>query len=319
MRVCSLFFGVVLCVTPALAAAAGFRLIDVPAGADGPALRAAVWYPCAEPPAEIDLGGITLRGVKDCPITGDRLPLVVISHGRGGTFIGHHDTAETLADAGFVVAALNHPGDTAFDMSRSHELSVFIDRPRDTKRLIDFMLTASPASGHIDPERIGFFGFSRGGYTGLVAVGAIPDGVNSELCQRVPAGACEEIGKNARSTAIHDSRVKAAVIADPLMVLFGAESFAAVNVPIQLWASEHGGDGVSPESVAAARKGLSTVDEYHVVPNAAHFAFLAPCLPALARELPEICTDRPGFDRVAFHRQFDVEVLAFFRKRLKAA
>jgi len=61
------------------------------------------------------------------------------------------------------------------------------------------------------------------------------------------------------------------------------------------------------------------VDEYHVVPNAAHFAFLAPCLPALARELPEICTDRPGFDRVAFHRQFDVEVLAFFRKRLKPA
>jgi len=26
---------------------------------------------------------------KDCPISGDKLPLVVISHGRGGTFVGH--------------------------------------------------------------------------------------------------------------------------------------------------------------------------------------------------------------------------------------
>ena len=76
----------------------------------------------------------TLPGVKDCPIAGDRLPLVVISHGRGGDFIGHHDT-ETLADAGFNVAAISHPGDTVSDMSRSGDLSVMIERPTDIKRL----------------------------------------------------------------------------------------------------------------------------------------------------------------------------------------
>jgi hypothetical protein len=37
-----------------------------------------MWYPCAEPPGEIDLGGITVPGVKDCPIGGDKLPLVVV-------------------------------------------------------------------------------------------------------------------------------------------------------------------------------------------------------------------------------------------------
>ena len=52
-------------------------------------------------------------------------------------------------------------------------------------------------------------------------------------------------------TALNDPRVKAAVIADPLAVVFGPASFAAVKVPVQLWASERGGDGVSPESVAA--------------------------------------------------------------------
>jgi dipeptidyl aminopeptidase/acylaminoacyl peptidase len=32
------------------------------------------------------------------------------------------------------------------------------------------MLGASPAASRIDPERVGFFGFSLGGYTGLVPI-----------------------------------------------------------------------------------------------------------------------------------------------------
>ena len=35
---------------------AGLRLIDVPADAYGPALKAAVWTPCAAPQGEIVLG-----------------------------------------------------------------------------------------------------------------------------------------------------------------------------------------------------------------------------------------------------------------------
>ena len=27
--------------------------------------------------------------MRDCPIAGDRLPLVVLSHGYGGSFLGH--------------------------------------------------------------------------------------------------------------------------------------------------------------------------------------------------------------------------------------
>jgi predicted dienelactone hydrolase len=146
----------------------------LPADADGPALKGVMWYLCSEPPGEIDLGDIALPGVKDCPISGHKLPLVVVSRGAGGNFVGHHDIAETLADAGFVVAAINHPGHTTSDMSRSGDLSVFIERPTDIKRLIDFMLGASAAAPNIDLERIGFFGFSAGGDTGLILIGANP-------------------------------------------------------------------------------------------------------------------------------------------------
>jgi predicted dienelactone hydrolase len=307
-----------LCFAATLVQAAGIRFIDVAADAGGPAIKGAMWYPCSAPAGEMKVGPFTLPVVKDCPIAGDRLPLVVISHGRGGNFIGHHDTAETLADAGFVVAAIDHPGDTTFDLSRFHDLSVYVSRPIDIKRLIDLMLGASPAAAAIDPDRIGLFGFSRGGYTGLVAVGAEPHfAIALSRCQGSAPPICEQIrNKDYPASLTHDARIKAAAVADPLSVFFDAGSLAAVTVPVQLWQSQTGGDGVTPESVAAVEKFLPAGHEYHVVANAGHFAFLAPCPPALATERPELCTDAPGFDRVAFHKELNAAVVAFFRKHL---
>lgn len=310
---------IALCVGMTTARAAGLRVIEIPADAEGPAIHGAMWTPCAQPATEVDAGNVTLRGVKDCPVTGDKLPLVVISHGRGGTFDGHQDTAGVLADAGFVVAAINHPGDTATDMSRFFDLSVYIERPTDIKRLIDFMLGSSPVAAKIDPQRVGLFGFSRGGYTGLVVIGANPDWDHViSFCEGKKLRACEQIRNKEYPDhpLTHDPRIKAAVLADPLSVPFTSASFAAITTPVQLWRSEHGGDGVEPDTVAWVEKALPAPHEYHVVPNSTHFAFLTPCPSKLASARPELCTDPPGFDRVAFHKQFNVDVLAFFRKQL---
>ena len=117
-----LLFAIVM---SAPAAAADLKLLAVPADASGPAITVAVWYPSADKPSSIMFGPFTAlaaQGWQD--IDGRELPLVVLSHGRGGSFAVHHDTAEHLADAGFVVAALNHPGDTARDKSLFYELSV---------------------------------------------------------------------------------------------------------------------------------------------------------------------------------------------------
>jgi predicted dienelactone hydrolase len=312
-----LILAAVLCLVGAGVEAAGIRLIDVPADSEGPALRGAVWSPCAMPPQEVEVEGIALPAVKDCPISGDKLPLVVISHGRAGSFIGHHDTAETLADAGFIVAAINHPGDTSADLSRSDDLASFVERPTDIKRLIDYLLQASPAK--IDAQRAGFFGFSRGGYTGLVLIGANPDWATAaEICEQSASHACEQIRHKEFLTQplTHDARIKAAVIADPLTVMFSRDSYAAITIPVQLWQSERGGDGVVPDNVEVAEKSLPAPHEYHVVPNSAHFAFLTPCPPAALKAKPELCTDAPGFERVAFHKEFDAAVLAFLRLHL---
>jgi len=317
MLIARLLVAIALCLTATLAQAAGFRLIDVPADADGPALNGAMWYPCSEPPGEIDVGGFTLPGVKDCPISGDKLPLVVISHGRGGSFVNFHDMAETLADAGFIVAAINHAGDTTFDMSHSGNFSVFVERPTDIKRLIDFMLGASPAAPNIDPQRIGFFGFSAGGFTGLVLIGGNPDWGNATTsCQQSSTPLCEQIRrKEFPAPLAQDQRIRAAVIADPLAIFFTADSFAAVKVPVQLWASQRGGEDITPETDAAVARNLPAEHEYRVVPNSWHLDFIL-CPPTMAKAVPEVCTDAPGFDRAAFHKEFNADVLAFFHANL---
>ena len=301
-----------------LSHAAGITFIDIPADKDGPPLRGAVWSPCSMPAEKIVLGPLVIDAVKNCPLSGERLPLVVISHGTGGSFLGHHDTAAALADAGFVVAAISHPGDNFQDRSRQTHLSVFATRPNDMKRLLDYMLASWQGHDKLDTARIGIFGFSRGGYTALAAIGSVPNWtIRKDLCppgSTIPA--CEEISrKEFPAPPVPDPRIKAAVIADPLN-FFDAQGLKQVTIPIQLWASAYGGDGVTPQTVAALRHALPVAQEWHVAANAAHFAFLAPCTPALASASPVECRDDPGFNRVSFHAMFDVRVVRFFERSL---
>lgn len=308
-----------LCCLASPANAAGIQLLDA-----DPALSGAIWYPCAGEPKAVPLGVLSvaanfgLMGVKDCPVSGARLPLVVLSHGRGGWFGQHHDTAEALADAGFIVAAINHPGDTANDSSRRDTLSVWASRPVDMVRLLDFMLHDWKDKAVIDPARIGLFGFSLGGYTGFVLMGVEPDfGRLARLCKET-TGICGQLhGGEAPPSPPHDARIQAAVIVDPAPTVFTRDNLAAIKIPFQFWRSERGGPGVGDGSGdARVADSLPGKPEVHVVP-AGHFAFLAPCSPQLATAVPRICTDNPaGFDRTAFHSDFNARVVRFFRQHL---
>ncbi len=319
-RICAWL--VILCCWGAPAAAAGIQFLD-----SDPALAGAIWYPCAAAPQPVPLGRLsmqfinTLQGTKDCPVSGNRLPLILVAHGRGGWFGGHDDVAQALADAGFVVAAINYPGDNGADRSKSNSLSIIASRPADTIRLLNFMLDDWRDHSVIDPEQIGFFGFSAGAYTGLILAGGNPDfskiaPICTEL-NRMPA--CEQF----RSGDIpppppHEPRIRAAVLADTaLNLMFSPAALADIHIPLLIWRSELGGAGVDPKNSAHTADSLPGKPEVRIVP-AGHFAFLPPCTPQFAANLPRLCTDPPGFDRTAFHRDFNAGIIGFFREHLVA-
>jgi predicted dienelactone hydrolase len=315
-----------LCATPAGAVGIGFEVVSVPDPGDQP-LEVGIWYPSDAPASPRPLALFTQTVAPGGAVAGEKLPLILMSHGSGGSFEGHYDTALALAQAGFVVAAVTHTGNNYRDDSRFANL---VDRPRHVIRMLDYMLAAWPAHGQIDPARIGMFGFSAGGFTALVLAGGVPDlarehaycaehGDRDWACHQLKERHIAIPADPPASAWLHDKRIKAAVIVAPAVgVSFTPVGLAQVKLPIQLWRAADDHILPHPYHVQAVYDALPLKPEYHVVSNADHFDFLAPCSDALARMAPQICQDEPGFDRAAFHEQFDTAIVAFFKARLTA-
>src|SRR5215469_14267746 len=321
-----LLWSVLAFVTPAFATV-GFLQLSVP-DPPGKSLSVAVWFPSFGKPVSVFVGPFQQWVVPDGTITGTGLPLVLISHDTGGSGASHYDTALALAGEGFVVAALTHTGDNYMDQSYVGNRKDLTDRARQVNVVLSYMLTTWKEHEHLDPGRVGMFGFSLGGFTTLVESGGIPDlSRMRELCATRPtAPECLFIKQRngdqlspPTPTPVwaHDRRVRAAVVAAPAVsYLFGPGSLDEVNIPIQLWRAAQDDQVPDAWNTALLRQELPTPPEEHVVAGAGHFGFLPPCDQALAKQVPQICNDAPGFDRTTFHQQFNSAIVAFFKKAL---
>jgi predicted dienelactone hydrolase len=304
------------------ALAAGYQPLKVPASTGDPELSAIVWSPCAGARATVPLGPYVIQGTKNCAVAGSSLPLIVISHGQGGSYLAHHDTASALANAGFVVVSLNHPGDSFDDEGAAQQLRIFEFRPRDVSRVISFMLSNWPHRQQLDPGAIGVFGFSRGGYTALALAGATSSATASAVrfCQpwwSFVLSLCRQLdADNVRIRPQADPRVRAVVVVDPLN-LFDAAGVRKVQFPVQLWASELGGDGVALDHVEAIRAALPQPPEYRIAKGAGHFAYLAPCSLEFKKSEPKLCKDPDGFNRELWHQTLNAAVVSFFKRQLQ--
>ena len=317
-RLMTLFVAAALCNS---VLAAGFARLEVPAADGESALHAMVWSPCATQPTSVEIGPYVVQGVPNCNVAGEKRALVVISHGKGASLLSHHDTATALANAGFIVAALNHPGDSFGDDAARQQLTIFESRPRDISRLISFMTQHWTYRQQLDANAIGVFGFSRGGYTALALAGAVPNASASaeRLCAHWLSSVnslCRQLKANeTQFSPKADPRIRAAVVVDPLN-LFDTHGLQAVRIPVQLWASEQGGDGVTLAHVEAIRAALPQVPDYHVAQGAGHFAYLAPCSQTLEKAAPSICNDPKDFDRIEWHMKMNSAVVSFFKQKL---
>jgi len=296
-------------------------------GSDGQTFLVGVWYPTqARPRPTTLLGPLLMDVAPDGPLAGRDLPLVVISHGNGGGPGSHADLALALADAGYVVAAPMHTGDNYADQSAAGSVSLYSGRNRELHATIDYMLGDWQGHDRIDPERVGAFGMSAGGFTVLTAVGAQPDlGLVARHCAESPEFICEVLrharspllqadAPNAGDAFLPDARIKAAVVAAPgLGFSFGPHGLANVRVPIQLWSAEQDDSVPYATNARLVREALGPRVEFHSVPGAGHASFLAPCG---VLKPPGICSDPGPFDRKAFHATMNASVVAFFDRNL---
>ena len=322
-RVVKLVFAILVTAlfVPAADASVGFQHLTIP-DPQGQPIEIGIWYPTDAAPAgqRLELGEQAVAA--DAPIRGEGLPVILISHGHGGSYAGHADTAIALAEAGFVAAALTHTGDNWRDQSAA---TAIWERPRQLKLLGDYLLDVWPGHARLDGKRVGAFGFSAGGFTVLAAAGGEPRlPLIEQHCREHPAfEVCQIVAQHPvpfdRTIAwTHDRRIRAVVSAAPAIgFAFGKQGLAAVRMPVQLWRAADDAVLPHPFYAEAVRQTLPRPPEMHVVPGAGHYDFLSPCSAALATQVPAICTSAPGFDRAAFHVRFNRDVVAFFERTLR--
>ena len=87
-------------------------------------LRTAIWYPA---PASADMTETVTAGffvggavAPDAPVSAERrrYPLILLSHGTGGSSVQMMWLGRYLAARGFIVAAVNHHGNTGAEPQR---------------------------------------------------------------------------------------------------------------------------------------------------------------------------------------------------------
>lgn len=312
-------------------------------------LRAMIWYPASADAREASqwVGPPILpffsagnAALDAAPAAGAQYPLVLLSHGNGGTASGLAWLGTALAAHGFIVVAVNHPGNNATEDTTVDGFSLFWLRTVDLNAVTSAVLGDKTFGSMIDPERIGAAGHSFGGYTVIAAAGGIADPALLEAFCRSPAAdaLCKQSGasdmRNKRlallssdpdfrrryseaSKSYRNERIRAVFAMAPGPgPVFTQDSLAKVSIPVAMVIGSD--DEVTPpasgaESLAKAIPHATL----RIFPHGGHFVFLNACTTVGRLIMRVPCGDPNGTDRQGVHAEAIKIALDFFNANLR--
>jgi predicted dienelactone hydrolase len=315
------------------------------------ALITDVWYP-ADPAAVEQMQWIGSpdnpfakagRAARDAkPIaTPEKFPLILLSHGIGGSSSMMAWLGSALASHGYIAAAVNHPGNNALEDYTIPGAVFWGQRAHDLSALLDLLL-ADPSIGHrIDPKRVGAAGFSLGGLTVIELAGGIAEFSRyQDFCKSPKAdGMCTDTieypGLLAKVTALaktdpaiqaafaensnshRDPRIRAIfAMAPALGPAFSPDSLARISIPTQIVAGSV--DTVVPiETSAKFFAARIPGAQVSILQAVGHYTFLGTCAELGDRTQPRICIDQAGILRDEIHAQTAIMASKFFDANLK--
>jgi len=353
-KVLVLLWAALLFVGPALAGQVGERHLTAvnPTAALRDAdhhdtVRVTVWYPAAPDAKEVslDIGPpgkplfIVGSASPDAAFADDRRrPVILFSHGFGGTARMMAWFTLPIVRAGYVVIAVDHPGNNAIDKMTVGGAIMFWDRPGDLAAALKAVEADPAIAPHLDLNRLGVAGFSAGGFTAIAATGARSDPTRLQaFCQANPTdGICmpqKEFAVSAEQALAASKSpelapeftlggddhavpgVRAAfAIAPAIVQSFDPASLKADETPIAIILGD--ADPVAPPDTngRVAARDLPHV-EFKELPGVGHYDFLATCTPAGVAAVP-VCADK--VPQGPTHQAAIDMALAFFAKTLGA-
>ncbi|TIO08005.1 MAG: alpha/beta fold hydrolase [Mesorhizobium sp.] len=319
--------------------AIGFRETELPDAVGERPLHVSLWYPTSDdgPVAAAGENRVFygVQAIRNAHPSRDLHPLVVLSHGYGGSWRNLSWLAGELVHQGYVVAAPDHPGTTTFDR-RPSEAARLWERPHDLSRVIDELIGDTSLAGPIEPGRIAAIGHSLGGWTVAALAGArfSTDLFARDCKTHSSPRACAlsaELGIVPGAVAeldgdLTDVRIGAVVSLDlGLARGFTPESLAALHVPaLVIGAGVDIGDMPAKlESGYLAAKLPSATSSYIEIPDAMHFSFMQLCKPGAVALIEEdtpgdgiVCKDGGARGREAVHREVADRIIAFLERAI---
>ena len=257
-------------------------------------------YPTHQLPISIKFGPYEMEVSVDAAIIGQQFPLVLISHGNGGSHLVYRTISMYLAQHGYIVAMVEHYGNNRNNNELENTIKNLIYRPRHISLTIDALLNDEKFKQNINPNKIAVVGHSMGGYTALALAGGIP---------WMKEGHKVEVNS--------DTRIKAAVLMAPGTGWF-LNSLDRVSIPIFLLAAEK--DDITPAwntDIILNSIPDKTLIKFSLIENAGHFSFISPFPDAMNSPTFAPSTDPPGFDRKAFHKKLPKDIFDFLNNNLK--
>ncbi|MEL7218395.1 MAG: alpha/beta hydrolase [Pseudomonadota bacterium] len=307
-------------------------------------LSTTVWYPTssAENVKQFEFphgnplfyGGIVAIGGQLDP--GSRRGLVVLSHGTGRSALQLMWLGHALAKRGYIVAAVNHHGNTAAE--RRYDARGFRmpwERAKNVSQVLDQLLEDPVFGSKIDQSRIFAGGFSLGGYTTIALAGGRTDLRRlSRFCASEQADATcgpqreypqaeehfarilatDEAARASVKTSgddLSDPRIKAFfVIAPALAQAFSDESLRAISKRFLIIEGEF--DDVAPAKTNSHRlRQQLPASRISKIDGAGHFSFMAACTELGQAQLPICWEAEPTADRMTYHADAVQQIEAF--------
>jgi len=226
-------------------------------------------------------------------------PLVLVSHGTGGSHLGYRHLAKCLAAHGYVVAMPEHPGNNRRDNHLADTTEILARRPSDLSDVVEALYQNPQLSSTVERHHFSVVGHSLGGYTALALAGGVP---RTQTGESIPV--------------VADSRLDCAVLLAPATPWFmDPDSLQAIDVPVLMLTAEH--DPHTPGFHAdIVRSGLRDEVglEHHVVTNAGHFSFMSPFPESMCGPQFPPGNDPHGFDREAYLPLLQNQVLDFLAR-----
>jgi predicted dienelactone hydrolase len=319
-------------------------------GAQHEELRVTVWYPAAvnsvetqqmigPPEAPLFLAGMAMPHAAFAPAL-DKWPLILLSHGSGGSAMQMGWLGTALARAGYVAAAVDHPGNNATEPYTAEGFVLWWERATDLSEVLDGMLADEEFGPRIDATRVGTAGFSIGGYTVLAMGGARADiSLMADLCHKQPQttvchtpemkdmGSPDDMLRAVRKTSavslaqsdesFRDARVGAVFAMAPAVgMTLTPDSLRSMRLPVEIVVGSADAIASPRDNADFIRSEIRGAKET-VLPNVVHYTFLDTCTAEGKTKLGVYCADNADVDREAVHEQVEAMAVRFFDRALR--